>query len=286
MRAINIPTFKFKLVFDTCVNSISNDNLRNKFIASSVELINDCKSYHNKAKNAELFLIDANNCQNDQVVITTITKKELKNLYNQQMIGQNKPARTIYDKLIISAPNGICPYCGFGQTSSLDHYLPKASFPNFSVLPLNLIPSCNDCNTGKHAKITNTAEQQVIHPYYDHQLIQDQKWLFAKVIETIPASIQFFVQPPEDWSNIMQQRVQSHFNEFNLSKRYSIEAANELSTLNPTLSNYFSTNKNLVKLHLRSAANAMYSNHKNSWKTAMYHALVSSDWYCDGAFTK
>jgi len=286
MRVINRPRHDFKLVYNLCINSIGNSSLVDRFKIITNFIVKNAKLYDRKANIAGLFRIPENNCKNNQVVISSITKKELKNLYDQQMVGQSKPARTIYDKLIISAPNGICPYCGFGHATTLDHYLPKTSFPCFSVLPINLVPSCKDCNTGsKRNKTANTAEQQSIHPYYDHQLIEDKRWLFAEVKKTSPASIRFFVTPPSDWNEIMKQRVKSHFNDFDLSKRYSVQAANELATLKPILTSYFSSiGKHLIKTHLKLTADSEYSNHKNSWKTAMYYALDSSDWYCNGGF--
>jgi hypothetical protein len=80
-------------------------------------------------------------------------------------VPEEKPARTIYDSLLNSAKEK-CPFCGgIGTPRNLDHFLPKAHFPQFSVLPRNLIPACRDCNMdGKgHAFATN-AEDQIILP--------------------------------------------------------------------------------------------------------------------------
>src|SRR5271156_745446 len=40
--------------------------------------------------------------------------------------------KVVYDALLTHAPHGRCPYCTQGQVSTLDHYLPRQKFPEFS----------------------------------------------------------------------------------------------------------------------------------------------------------
>ncbi len=62
-----------------------------------------------------------------------------------------------------------CPMCGSASTGSLDHYLPKDDYPEFSVLPCNLVPACALCNSG--AKGTtfrgSASPERFLHPYFD-----------------------------------------------------------------------------------------------------------------------
>ena len=285
MRALSKPEYNTKSVYEACINSISTSNLLNRLNATLTSLVEAANDYDLKAQTASLFLIQANTCENNNIVLGSVTKQELKDLYNQHMIGKKKPARAIYDELLGAAPGGKCPLCGFGHASTLDHYLPKSKFPFFSVLPLNLVPACKDCNKGKSTNLAISAEQQTIHPYYDHQGFISEQWLFAEVEETYPTSIRFHVALPENWADISKQRARAHFNDFDLSRRFSIEAADELSSINPLLSNLFAgTSKNAIQEFLKANATVEFENHKNSWKTAMYQALGSSDWYCEGGF--
>jgi hypothetical protein len=48
---------------------------------------------------------------------------------------------------------GRSPFCGVGHGSALDHNLPKTKFPQLLVVPLNLVPSCKNCNTGNNTVI-------------------------------------------------------------------------------------------------------------------------------------
>lgn len=43
----------------------------------------------------------------------------------------------------------LCPYCSLDQNPDLDHFLPKAPFPEFSLHAANLIPICTPCNRKK-----------------------------------------------------------------------------------------------------------------------------------------
>ncbi|SCB59111.1 hypothetical protein GA0061105_106157 [Rhizobium aethiopicum] len=43
----------------------------------------------------------------------------------------------------------LCPYCSLDQNPDLDHFLPKAPFPEFSLHGPNLIPICTPCNRKK-----------------------------------------------------------------------------------------------------------------------------------------
>ena len=105
------------------------------------------------------------------------------------MVPKEKLARKYYDKLLSLAPLNRCPYCGIGQVSTLDHYLPKTKFLIFSVLPYNLVASCKDCNTGKLDSYATTQNKQTLHPYYDD--FTSEQWLYARVLQ--PLKIEFYV---------------------------------------------------------------------------------------------
>lgn len=123
MIAIDKPNFCTRSVYESCVDGVKDGNLRNKFTEIIEFIVTSSKDYDNKAQQEELFQLPPNNNDNSVFVIQSVTKGELKSLYSQYMVEQSKPARKIYDDLLIQAP--ICPFCGFGHVSTLDHYLPK-----------------------------------------------------------------------------------------------------------------------------------------------------------------
>ena len=210
----------------------------------------------------------------------SISKSDMKILYNQNMV-KNKRGKKVYDKLMSLAPLSRCPFCGIGSVSTLDHYLPKAEFPTFSVLPYNLVASCKDCNTGKLASYARTQGAQTLHPYYDNYT--SEQWLFARVIHSSPASIEFYVNAPTYWNQVDKDRVQSHFDNYKLSKRFSIEASNELSDLREEFILHNST-PIIIQQELQKKTRTYISRYKNSWETAMFQALSQSQWYWYGGY--
>lgn len=285
MRALTAPNYDPLGVFQTCINSISDADLLNRLNQTTNEIVVAARDYEQKAVTKLLYTIQPNNCENDEIVLGTVTKKELKDVYSSHMVGRAKPARVIYDTLLSQAPLGRCPFCGFGHASTLDHYLPKTKFPQLSVLPLNLVPSCKDCNTGKSTAIATTANEQSLHPYFDHQNFIDEQWIYAEVIQTTPATIRFFVEAPAHWNDIPKVRVKSHFEDFKLASRYSVEASNQLACLRDSLANYRDLlGPDGVRQHLTIEAQSHARQHRNSWQTAMFQALAANGWYCAGGF--
>lgn len=285
MRALAVPNYDPQVVYQTCTNSISDIDLRNRLNVVTNDVVNAASDYEQRATAGQLYSIPPNNCGNDDIVAGAVTKKELKDVYNSHMVGRAKPARVIYDQLLSQAPMGKCPFCGFGHASTLDHYLPKTKYPLVAVLPINLVPSCKDCNTGKSMTIATTAEGQCLHPYFDHPNFFGEQWLYAEVEQTTPANVRFYVQPPAHWDGVSKERVQSHFNDFKLVSRYAVEASNQLACLRDTLTSYQEyIGAEGVRQHLTIEAQSYSRRHSNSWQTAMFQALAASDWYCGGGF--
>jgi hypothetical protein len=57
--------------------------------------------------------------------------------------------------------------CGSLKTTSVDHYLPQSSHPDWALFSLNLVPAC-DCNTLRQNAISTTnPPARILHPYFD-----------------------------------------------------------------------------------------------------------------------
>lgn len=283
MRKISKPAILPQDVFDACVDSIHDGNLQSKFKKIANNFAAAAADYDNLATGANLYQIAAYVGNNTSVVIGGVTKDELKKLYSQQMVGENKPARKIYETLRALSLGMLCPLCGFGQVKTLDHYLPKGKFPLYSVMPSNLVPACRDCNTGKLTKTGASAEEQTIHPYFDKKHYFEDQWLFAEVKQTSPATVIFFSDPPKSWDLVSMLRVKTHIKNYDLSSRFRIQVADHLSSLRYEL-NYLSDAKSRSE-HLLQRATSSKQVHVNSWQTALHQALYKNAWYCQSGFT-
>lgn len=285
MRTISLPIHSPEDVFNLCISSIADQNLKYRLSLITSDIINAANEYLDMAQTRHLFSIAPAACRNEEIVVGTVTKDELKKTYSDHMVGAGKPARYVYDLLLASAPRRKCQFCGFGHATTLDHYLPKAKFPILSVLPWNLVPACKDCNTGKSSTIATTEHEQTLHPYFEQRAVIDEQWLHARLITSIPPVLEYYVAPPPHWDPIEKARVESHFQSYKLATRFSIEASNELATLKDTFSflwNDLGTDG--IQLHLQGAAQGKARQHANSWDTAMYQALAANNWYFGGGF--
>jgi hypothetical protein len=282
MRRLEKPSVDPAEVYDACVSGITDPVLAGKFTAARYEFIASCNDYSLKASAHQLYLLVASaRAKETQLVIAGINKKEFVDLYTKQMVGDRKLGRRYYDQLLILAPLGICPFCGFGHAKTLDHFLSKARYPAFSVLCANLVPACADCNTGKGASevIQNT---QMLHPYFAEQSIENEQWLFAEVVESTPATVRYFIRPPVPWPNNLTERVTNHFNKLDLAKRFAVQADTELAGLGHMLSELKA--RDMIQAHLSCIARAECKIRRNSWKAALFDALAESEWFQGGGY--
>lgn len=279
MKKLSLPVFSSNESYLTCVAGIIDDDLRARY-EEEVNLIERASiEYTEKASTAELYTIPVLNTRNDDhIVIGGLTKAQLTKLYSYYMVKKD-PARNIYDEIKASA-NGKCPFCGgIGQPYTLDHYLPKANYPQFSVLPLNLVPSCRDCNTGKGTSVALASGQQVLHPYFEENCFYLEKWITAKIIHSAPITIEFYVDPPNAWSSTFKERTVAHFNSFDLSSRFSVQVGDEIAMLNHQRSTIMSNyTTEIFKQYLNSVVEgAPFINH---WRAVMYSGLLADDIFC------
>lgn len=142
----------------------------------------------------------------------------LENLYSSQppVHSVQKP---ILDSLRIKDLQ-LCPACGEdGTPNTLDHYLPKNKYPEFSVTSRNLSPMCDICQGKKGSKTVNGADQRLfVHPYFD------EFTAFSVVRLTVGRPFESpnsFSIDPHPGLNVEQSALLArHLEELGISKRY------------------------------------------------------------------
>lgn len=288
MRSIPKPNeerFDVSAVYKMCVDEIGKQPAKDAFHKSMTDILTAAQQYDSAGERYNLVSIAPDNSDKKAVCLNGLTKEDFIKLYSDQMVKKEIPRKKVYDQLKSRAPYGKCPFCGYCDVDQLDHYLPKSKYPFLTVLPFNLVPSCPYCNGGKNADIAIAPERQILHPYYDHRIIMGEQWVFAEVIESTTPALRYFVKTPRCFDQLSSQRASNHFKENNLKERYSIQAADHISTFPSTLEYLFVNGgaKN-VKEYLFTQYEAEYEKYKNSWQTAMYQALSNSHWYCSGGF--
>lgn len=285
MRNLTLPTLKAETIFEDCVSSVGSIAKQAEFRRAK-HLIEKAESdYLIAARSHVLFQLPASPGDNDIILFGKLLKRDVKGLYSDQMVPAKKAARHHYDKLVVSSPQRRCPFCGFGRATTLDHFLNKADYPWLAIVPINLVPACKDCNHGKSTSRALSANDQVLHPYFEGSELTNDQWLFASVIQSTPLAIDYRVEPPLKWDSALRLRVERHFLDFDLKARFSVEAATELGPLRFTLKSLGALAGRVgVRQHLEAVAAGERESFKNSWKTALYQALAKSDWYIDGGY--
>jgi len=277
------PSYNFEDTLNHCIAGISGNNLLKQKVTNSNALFKLKEDEYLKlARTGMLHTISPISNRNaNPIVINNLTKSELVNIYEQYFVNKSKPARKIYDALL-NAAKEKCPFCGgIGTPSNLDHFLPKTHFPQFSVMPRNLVPACRDCNMdGKGHSYATNANDQIIQPYLDNSRFFNDQWIFAdyQSINLIdPGVFKYYISAPSHWTVDDKKRVESHFNSFNLAKRYSVQAAEQLGMVLQQINNL--TALGLDSLAIKSSLlqpGVVTSPFPNHWKKGMYQALLNA----------
>ena len=276
MRKLDKPQDDPEVVFLACIENMRESSLKVNLNLFSSIVRDAAEEYERKAGDSLFYQMSCNNT-------LTVTAKQLQQVYENKFSKKGQPGRNIYDKLMSIPAQGVCPLCGQRVVSTLDHYLPKAHFPILSVVPINLIASCSECNKSKTDRIPESAEEQTLHPYFDN--IDEMQWLYSDIIIGNPVSLRFFVSPPQEWSDLIKSRINKHFEILNLGALYAAHSGSELAVQKIMLGKIFErAGKDGVSQHLQDSYKSYMVIHTNSWQTAMYQSLANNEWYCDGGF--
>ena len=193
--------------------------------------------------------------------------------------SRSRAARTLRGSILAHNAGGRCCLCAHRKVGTLDHYLPGSAFPEFSILPMNLVPACWDCNHEKGERYRGQAgEALFLHPYLD-ALPADTRFLYVdvKIVEAEP-SVAYYVAPPIDLAEEVASRIRSHFEELGLAEYYLFEAANELSERRGAIEALWTSGASVddVRDYLRREAESVAAAAgRNHWAFALLDALVA-----------
>lgn len=273
MRRLPKPKMNRSTVFLDCIAGLSDAALSAKFSAAAEAVAEVSELYAQRAETSELHHFPAAAWgKNDQVVLANLTKKEFVDLYDGQMAKGTGSGRSHYDKLRVTEL-GICPLCGFGHVSTLDHFAAKARYPVFSVLPINLVPACADCNKKMGSGVMG-ANETMPHPYFEEARIETDTWLRCEVQELSPVTVTYRVEFPAAWGEGLRRRVSYHFRELELASRYAVQASSHLANAKDFLADLEPND-----LQTFIARKVSKFPRPNEWEAALYGGLLRSQWF-------
>ena len=86
----------------------------------------------------------------------------IRNYYSEYYSGQSLSYYRKYMEELVGKRCPICD-CSFAYSQvTLDHILPKSKFPFLSITPINLVPTCYNCNMRKNDRVLS----KVLNPYF------------------------------------------------------------------------------------------------------------------------
>lgn len=279
---IDKPDFSLKDIFPESINHYSpHSSMKAKMEKIYHLLLEDEEDYIKKLPQLELHTSPSNK----ETLLRyddEINKNDLMNLYTRKLLNSDYSIRKYYDKIVTSST--ICPFCGKRHTTTVDHFLPKANYSNFSITPINLVPCCADCNKEKSDGVIASKEELYFHPYEED--ISAFKWLDASItIENNKILVNYFVTD-KHIDGITYSRMKRQFDNLKLKEYYSIEGSLEFNRAKEFYSNLYKNKGG--KLNLQNhfemeREKAKYKEHGiNSIEYVLYDTLIN---YIDDVIT-
>lgn len=168
---------------------------------------------------------------------------------------------------------GYCPMCGSETHKTVDHFLPRSPWAEFSFLSLNLVPSCSTCNTKRGNRANSPSSPlRALHPYYDHKLL-NQRLHITKILPpftgpTFEVGICSTVTPRS------RRRVEHHLNHSIDSVEYQQFCSNRWSEVRLQVRRC-STLVQWKKRLKEDLEDAEATSGPNSWRTAFFSGLAA-----------
>ena len=201
---------------------------------------------------------------------------------------ETEPMTTLRGNLLKRISVARCPFCGISESSTLDHYLPKEQYPEFSVFPKNLVPSCAVCNTRKRDGILQkgTNVRMFLHPCYDAIPVVTFLAVRARM-EADALILSYRVVRPAGMELRTFQHLRSHFHELDLADRYRRMGLDHLGGQYPALRRAYGPGedgKRVADKLIEEAEDFEEASGPNYWLAKLYRALAGNDDFCDGGF--
>jgi hypothetical protein len=276
--SVEPPTFTVTETATLCVRGINNRGLADRVRAAHPVLTANSDRLRKAASDATMHTITEHSCPRGR----DLSAKDMEWLYTAQLAKKGRPARAHYDRLLSSARHRLCSYCQYGAATTLDHVVPKSRVPALAIDPWNLVPCCADCNHTLGNAHSDRPDEQLLHPY---AMPPTGRWLFARVREQIPVTLEFTAEPGAELPPLLQRRIRHQFRALELGAHFSQVVAQQVTSTNRILVRRLGdADPHTIRTHLRELADNEALADLNDRRAIVYEALADSDWYCREGF--
>tara|TARA_R110001592_G_scaffold77695_4_gene233743 strand:+ start:836 stop:1657 length:822 start_codon:yes stop_codon:yes gene_type:complete len=250
--------------------SLNKGVVKDNLLKNEVTITQTYADYKYKFDNNNLFAISAHGFDGED-------KTNLLNLYS----SQRKSIIELKKELTTNEFNqriNTCPNCTIEKVASLDHFIPKNEFPEFSVNPINLIPCCSTCNSKKKENWKGDKNLLFLNLY--SETIPNSQYLFVDIVSKTEFTFEL-----KNISNIdlnLFKVIESHYNKLNLLQRFredSDEVISELDILISSFRDSINDDKELLKFIKNHYLKIEARDGVNNWRVVLVKAMINSDVY-------
>lgn len=202
-------------------------------------------------------------CSSDDDTLSKI--ETLKNLY----LSKTSYFCRLLDDLRTNNGLQSCPNCGEdGSPNTLDHYLPKVTYPELSVCIYNLVPMCSKCQNEKSTDYKDLNNNKLFfHPYYDNY--SSDMYILEIMPQPTYRTPSFSIKVRNSVPSQLKEIALSQFKELNLANRFSNFITQTYLT---TIDNLLSTKTDINEL-LNIFINMHIKKGINNWNVILYKSL-------------
>lgn len=163
-------------------------------------------------------------------------KADLLKLYkygNSVIQNLNEKVTTLEGNRLINT----CQNCTINEINSLDHIVPKDEFPEFSVNPLNLFPSCTKCNGHKNVIWRKNNKSLFLNLYLDD--LPEEQYLFCyPTIDGDKITLNFSVENRFGIEPNLFELIKNHYTRLHLPKRFRKNSHDTIYELSKEIKKY------------------------------------------------
>lgn len=172
-----------------------------------------------------------------------------------------------------------CQYCTINSVNTLDHFIPKEDFPEFSVNPLNLLPCCPECNSKKHTFCFEGNDSLFLNLYFDE--LPEKEYLKADFdfTDDIPM-VTFSLHNPENIEEPLFKTISNHYRKLNLLERMRAASEDKITDIIISIEESFSLNNDIEFLKrtiIESETKYKKAYGFNHWKSVLKLSLIKYD---------
>lgn len=274
MMSLPVPTLDAVAVYEKARDRFADFAYKKRLVDGQATVLALGSDYISKGTSGQLHLIVA-----DGAVPPHIWEGDMKRLYSEGLLRKNSDARTYYEKLRLSSPFRVCPFCLHRPVRTLDHYLPKTNYGAYAVLPANLIPCCRDCNSEKDEFSPQERASTLLHPYFDR--IDQSSWLGCEIDKHQGYCTASFYIRSADVSEELRPRLIAHMDTLQLWELYEIEAAREINEMAGTIkSTFVASGSDGVQMLCEEMGASRSVLAENYWKAVLWRSAAQDEEFC------